>query len=268
VTLAEFTCDGGDNQAYYDISLVDGFSISMAILLITTGVSALSNYPPNKTNPSCIASLSNFIADFNPYGNSNDIPYLGTNQSTQLPFVQGLTNDKVSQWCPWDCQVNPPKKPGAGVYPYPDGNIQRPIFQPCYSTCAKWNQPQDCCTGSYNSPSVCKPGLYSKNAKSVCPDAYTFGEKYQILCTPALANIVDSAYDDKDSTFVVPKGGNYEVVFCPPGRSTSIIANSSAQAIAKQHGGLTSSANTESISPSWILACVALIFTAGVFSML
>jgi Thaumatin family len=180
--------NGGNNQCFYDISLVDGFSISMAILLLTNGVQALSNYAPNQTNPSCIASLSDFIQNYNPYSNTSGLPYLGTNQSTELPFAKGLTPNTVSQWCPWDCQVNPPKKPGAGVYPYPDSNIQRPIFQPCYSTCAKWNQPQDCCTGSYNSPKKCKPGLYSTNAKQVCPDAYTFGE-YEISLNESFALI-------------------------------------------------------------------------------
>jgi hypothetical protein len=40
----------------------------------------------------------------------------------------------------------------------------------------------------------------------VCPDAYSY------------------AYDDQTSTFITPQGGGFEVVFCPAGRSTNILA--------------------------------------------
>jgi thaumatin family protein len=267
VTLAEFTLNGANQQDYYDISLVDGYSVSTAMLLFSNGVPALEALAPNRTNPSCIASLANFNPSFNPYSNPSDLPYLGTNQTYPLPFVQGVTNDQVSQWCPWDCQVNPPQKPGAGVYPYPNGNIQRPIFQPCWSTCAKWNQPQDCCTGSYNSPSSCKPGLYSTNAKKICPDAYTYGMKCPLRRVKfSLIEIV--AYDDIDSTFVVPTGGAYQVIFCPAGQSTNIISGQNAEALAKTHGTKTSAANVEHSNPSWLFTALALLLTAGVFAML
>lgn len=101
--------------------------------------------------------------------------------------------------------MSPPTKPGDGVYPYPDDNIQRPTFDPCLSACARTNSPSDCCTGSYNDPNVCKPGLYSSHAKAVCPDAYSF------------------AFDDQTSTFVIPSGGGFEITFCPAGRSTNIL---------------------------------------------
>ena len=39
----------------------------------------------------------------------------------------------------------------------------------------------------------------------VCPDAYSY------------------AYDDSTSTFGIPSGGGFEVVFCPTGRSTTIL---------------------------------------------
>jgi hypothetical protein len=61
------------------------------------------------------------------------------------------------------------------VYPYPDDDIERPQFNPCFSACAKHNRPEDCCTGEYNSPNACQPSEYSKNVKAVCPDAYSFG---------------------------------------------------------------------------------------------
>jgi hypothetical protein len=45
---------------------------------------------------------------------------------------------------------------------------------------------------------------YSKRAKQVCPDAYSY------------------AYDDATSTFTVPTGTGFEIVFCPEGKSAVI----------------------------------------------
>jgi hypothetical protein len=166
---------GNDNTCFYDLSLVDGFNIGMAIRLLPNGNSQLEKVPPNRSNPSCVASISDFNANFEPYANGQTA-FLGTNSSTPLPFITGVSRKDVSRWCPWDLQVSPPKKPYDNVYAYPDDNIQRPVFQPCYSACAKNNQPQDCCTGSYNNPKKCKASDYSKNAKKICPDAYSFGK--------------------------------------------------------------------------------------------
>jgi hypothetical protein len=114
-------------------------------------------------------------------------------------------------------QAFPPDKPGDGVYPYPDDDIQRPIFDPCKSACAANNKPRDCCTGKYDDPKTCEPSTYSRYAKAVCPDAYSY------------------AFDDKTSTFIIPMGGGWEVVFCPEGRSTDILATFSDEL-----GGLAS----------------------------
>lgn len=166
---------GNADTCFYDISLVDGFNIGIAIRLIPNGVAKLAKVRPSKSNPSCVASAANFKEDFNAYGDDGDY-FLGTNSSDPLPFVTNLSRQQVSQWCPWDLQVSPPQKPFDGVYAYPDDNLQREIFQPCYSACAKNNQPQDCCTGQYNGPDKCKASDYSKKAKEVCPDAYAFGK--------------------------------------------------------------------------------------------
>lgn len=40
----------------------------------------------------------------------------------------------------------------------------------------------------------------------MCPDAYSY------------------AFDDQTSTFIIPSGGGWEIVFCPAGRSTTILA--------------------------------------------
>ena len=37
------------------------------------------------------------------------------------------------------------------------------------------------------------------------------------------------AFDDQTSTFIIPSGGGFQVVFCPPGRSSNILATLSAQ---------------------------------------
>lgn len=105
----------------------------------------------------------------------------------------------------------PPSKPGDGVYPYPDDRIRRPVFDPCRSACAATNDPADCCTGRFDDPAVCRPSLYSRSAKAVCPDAYSF------------------AFDDQTSTFIIPAGGGWEVVFCPEGRSTDILSTFKGQ---------------------------------------
>ncbi|KAK6438540.1 hypothetical protein LTR95_005254 [Oleoguttula sp. CCFEE 5521] len=203
-TLAEFTLSGANGQSYYDLSMVDGYNLPMAIELIAHSMSNVDDIPPNQSNPSCVASVGNYAGpSFNPY-TSGSKTFLGTNASFQLPFLSA-SSDKISNWCPWDLQVSPPTSPGDGVYPYPDGNVQRLAFDPCFSACAKYNEPAYCCTGKYG-PSKCQANYFSKAAKAVCPDAYSF------------------AYDDADSTFAVPKGAGFNVVLCPGGASTTILA--------------------------------------------
>jgi hypothetical protein len=209
VTLAEMTLDGGDGQTYYDISLVDGYNLPMAMVLIPGTNSTIDDIPPNLTNPSCQGTADLLAAtSYSPYNSPQ--AFLGTNSTYPLPFDQSISNDYLTRWCPWDLQLNPPSKPGDGVYPYPDDNIPRPQFQPCLSACAKWGQSQDCCTGDHDSPDTCSPSEYSTAAKSVCPDAYSY------------------AYDDQTSTFIIPIGAAFQVVFCPGGWSTNILSSKSA----------------------------------------
>ncbi|KAF2194520.1 Osmotin, thaumatin-like protein [Zopfia rhizophila CBS 207.26] len=206
VSLAEFTLDAGDGYTYYDISLVDGYNIPMAIVLQPLRNASLDDIPPNLTNPSCQGTVGLLRPKgYDPYTSGYQI-FLGTNSTYPLPFDHRVDDDQVSRWCPWDLQQYPPDKPGDGVYPYPDDNIQRPAFNPCYSACAKNNKPEDCCTGDHGSPSTCQPSDYSKSVKAVCPDAYSF------------------AFDDQKSTFIIPAGAGFEVVFCPGARSTNILS--------------------------------------------
>lgn len=198
VTLAEFNLMGGENndQTFYDISLVDGYNLPVGIIYIPAANTTW--IPPNLTNCICIAS-----AGFLDPPSRSGLYY--TNKTFPIPWEPDQTNPSVGGWCPWDLQVYPPSKPGDGIYPYPDDSIQRPVFDPCLSACAATGNPEDCCTGKYDDPNVCSPSLYSENAKSVCPDAYSY------------------AFDDQTSTFIIPSGGGWEVVFCPRGRSTNIL---------------------------------------------
>ncbi|KAK1758710.1 thaumatin family-domain-containing protein [Echria macrotheca] len=197
-TLAEFNLIGGmgGKQTFYDISLVDGYNLPLGIVYHPAGNTTW--IPPNLTNCACIASAGYLAAPAR-----SGMAY--TNSSFPTPWEAAQTNGGVAGWCPWDLQEYPPSKPGSGIYPYPDDNIERPVFDPCLSACAATGDPQDCCTGRYNDPNVCRPGLYSQQAKSVCPDAYSY------------------AFDDQTSTFIIPNGGGFEVVFCPSGRSTNIL---------------------------------------------
>ena len=172
-SLAEFTLATSSGQTFYDISLVDGYNIPIAIVSLypQSGNSSLQEIPPNLTNPICVGTAS-LLAD----EGATDDATSGTNSSYPIPLEQKASKNDVQTWCPWDLQLTLPSGPRDGVYSYPDGSIQRAIFNPCYSACAKYSKPSDCCTGGYDSPNVCKPSSYSMDAKKVCPDAYSFGE--------------------------------------------------------------------------------------------
>jgi len=174
----------------------------MGIVFMAGNDSSLSDIPPNFTNAVCIGTSSYLDSS----ATSPEYTTMGSNDTYPIPLDQSISSQEVLQWCPWPLQLNPPQRPGDGVYPYPDDNIARPIFNPCYSACSKWNEDRYCCAGSYNGPAKCKPSYYSIQAKKVCPDAYSY------------------AYDDQTSTFVLPEGGGFEVVFCPKGRSSNILA--------------------------------------------
>ncbi|XP_052191691.1 thaumatin-like protein 1 [Diospyros lotus] len=66
----------------------------------------------------------------------------------------------------------------------------------CKSACEAFGSPEYCCSGAYNSPTSCKPSLYSEMFKSACPRSYSY------------------AYDDPTSTFTCA-GADYTVTFCP-----------------------------------------------------
>ena len=178
MTLAEFTLATSSGQTFYDISLVDGYNLPLAIVSLypESENSSLTQIPPNLTNPICIGTAA-LLTSQDDTSDSNS----GTNSSYPIPLDQSISISDVASWCPWKLQVNIPTVPADGVYSYPDTTIQRPAFDPCFSACAKSGKAADCCTGSYDSPSTCKPSSYSTAAKSVCPDAYSYGTFYYQL---------------------------------------------------------------------------------------
>lgn len=67
----------------------------------------------------------------------------------------------------------------------------------CKSACVAFNQPQYCCTGSFNKPETCPPTNYSNYFSGKCPQAYSY------------------AYDDKRGTFTCTGPSTYQITFCP-----------------------------------------------------
>ncbi|KAF2099227.1 Osmotin, thaumatin-like protein [Rhizodiscina lignyota] len=204
-TLAEFNLPAYENQSFYDISLVDGYNLPLAIQVIPNPHGG-SAPPPNNTNPSCVGSVEYLApSDFNPYSSPNQ-QFLGTSSSNPLPFDSDISSRDASTWCPYDLQQNPLKDIGGERCPCLAGaDAAHPPFNPCLSACSKYGDAKFCCVDKYDSASNCGPNYYSEAAKRICPDAYSY------------------AYDDDKSTFAVSTGSGFEVVFCPGGRSTTIL---------------------------------------------
>jgi Thaumatin family len=66
----------------------------------------------------------------------------------------------------------------------------------CKSTCSATGNPEDCCTGEYNSPQKCSANAFAKLCKQDAPTAYSY------------------AYDDSTSTFACG-ASSYTVNLCP-----------------------------------------------------
>ncbi|CUS10608.1 unnamed protein product [Tuber aestivum] len=176
-TIAEFTMMGYKNATYYDISTVDGYNVDMAIIP-EEPAGAILSYPFHSANHSPL-SRANVDANTGVSRPENGAPH----------------------WCPDELLLTPPKE-NSKSFLHPGDDIPRGYFSPCHSACSKWGRDQDCCAGEYDSPKKCKPGLYSKRIKNVCPDVYSF------------------AYDDSLSTFTLPSGPGFEIMFCPDGESS------------------------------------------------
>lgn len=163
--------------SFYDISLVDGYNLPIGIISLhnESTNAELKSIPSNTTNPVCIGS-ADFLTSVS-HMNETTVPINTTIGSITYvtPLEEGLEAHSVSRWCPWPLQIQRPWKPGHGVFPYPDDGIKRPSFDPCLSMCSKYGRASDCCSGSHSTPETCSPNMYSKAAKKVCPDAYSYG---------------------------------------------------------------------------------------------
>lgn len=169
-------------QNFYDISLVDGYNLPVSIRHLPQ-VNSTTIIPASLSDPACIAT---------PGYLTNATSSAGHNTTFPMPWERAMSDETLSQWCPRANVFSPADDGGGGG------------FSPCLSACAATGREEDCCVGEFNHPSVCPKSDYSRRAKAACPDAYSY------------------AYDDLRSTFVVPRGGGFEVVMCPRGRSTRI----------------------------------------------
>ncbi|KAF5187444.1 Thaumatin-like protein [Thalictrum thalictroides] len=66
----------------------------------------------------------------------------------------------------------------------------------CKSACEAFGTAEYCCSGAFNTPTTCKPSVYSVMFKTACPRSYSY------------------AYDDATSTFTCT-GADYIITFCP-----------------------------------------------------
>ncbi|EWC44458.1 hypothetical protein DRE_06826 [Drechslerella stenobrocha 248] len=191
-TLAEFTITGWQQQTFYDISLVDGYDLDMKI----TPSHDSPDKPRVNNTPICVASttLSSPLSDKDRTGNS---------------LNESFTFGNIHRWCPREMLLFVSQRGRQSVFPYPDDNDASigGGWTPCLSACAHSGGSWDCCTREHDTPERCGPNLYSRRAKQVCGDAYSY------------------AYDDYLSTFAVPSvaGEGFEVMFCPGGVSTNIL---------------------------------------------
>ncbi|KAK4246984.1 putative thaumatin family protein [Corynascus novoguineensis] len=201
-TLAEFTLQGGSahNQTFYDISLVDGYNLPLAIIYHPDP--STSWIPPNLTNCACIASAG--------YISPPGAP-APPHPSSSSSFQQDSTK--------------PGSVDGAAILPLPPP-------QACLSACSRTHAPADCCTGPhYGSSEACEPGPYARRAKRVCPDAYSFpfDDVAGTFVVPAFfATTIGTTTNDStigdDSGSAGSATAGWEVRFCPQGRSTDILA--------------------------------------------
>ncbi|GMH06551.1 hypothetical protein Nepgr_008391 [Nepenthes gracilis] len=104
----------------------------------------------------------------------------------------------------------------------------------CKSACEAFGSPEYCCSGAYNSPSSCKPSVYSQMFKSACPRSYSY------------------AYDDATSTFTC-SAADYTITFCPSSPSQKSTMDSSVGTAGGSGGsGSGSTAGAMLADGSWL----------------
>jgi beta-mannosidase len=151
------------------------YNIPMVIEIEPHGKSSLDGLPPNITNLACMGAFGRLAPQSSP-PSANDQTFWGTNASYPLSLDSKLDSNTVVKWCPRNWQVNIPKPPNDGMYTYPNNSIQRLAFNPCYSACTERNLAQNYYTSHQNYPSTCQLSEYSKAAKAICLDGYSYGK--------------------------------------------------------------------------------------------
>ncbi|XP_057432158.1 thaumatin-like protein [Lotus japonicus] len=68
----------------------------------------------------------------------------------------------------------------------------------CKSACLAARSDRYCCTGEFANPKTCKPTVFSRLFKTVCPHAYSY------------------PYDDAAGLKTCNKASRYVITFCPP----------------------------------------------------
>jgi hypothetical protein len=169
VTLFELQIAGDNIVDYADISLVDGGSVSMGFQWLgsLSGNPNLMSIPDGVFSPMCVLNPSLIGGTPSPGPFKPDSGF-------DVPYIQN-SRERVANWCPSEYLVNRPQGPPDGVQSYPDGSIQRPWFSPFRSECQIHKSPMNCCTGDYDNPN-CPRNAWSKLAKTICPDAYSYGK--------------------------------------------------------------------------------------------
>ncbi|KAL5557550.1 hypothetical protein UlMin_039786 [Ulmus minor] len=110
----------------------------------------------------------------------------------------------------------------------------------CRSACEAFGTAEYCCSGAFNTPSACKPSIYSEIFKSACPKSYSY------------------AYDDATSTFTC-SGADYTITFCPSlpslkssGDSSSVITGTTTGVSGSGAGLDSGTVQQASFASSWL----------------
>lgn len=143
-TLAEITLAGTQpnvKQDFYDVSLVDGYNIPIAIA-------------PSVSNPNSSGSYSQQHTS------------AATSADSYVCEIAGCIAD-LNLNCPGQLQVLASATASAG-------NADGSSVVGCKSACEAFLSAEYCCTGSYANPTTCQPTSYSRLFKQACPRAYSY----------------------------------------------------------------------------------------------
>ncbi|KAI5057642.1 hypothetical protein GOP47_0027657 [Adiantum capillus-veneris] len=145
-TLAEFTLAGTQPNVkldFYDVSLVDGYNIPIAIAPFVRNLNT-SSASSSQQHTAAAASTDSYVCE-----------------------VAGCNAD-LNLACPKELQVLASATTTTAV-----GTDGMAVVG-CKSACEAFLSPQYCCTGSYANPNTCQPTSYSQLFKQACPRAYSY----------------------------------------------------------------------------------------------